>query len=192
MTLPSQNIPPQSSSSKNKTQRTPKKKNEAIPTTLPKRIVDLTIKREHKPVSEVAPMFGLPRSTVDSIKDSYRENGEVVVKQRGEEHSEYLIEILGEDCTLTLELMREKLYERFSDLQEKGIKFSGLYQQSMKNIGLTLKITKDVEERRNDPDAIEGRRKIVESLPGLGVAYVANCIFVDETGLYAYIIRQQG
>ncbi|OAD66770.1 Homeodomain-like DNA binding domain-containing transcription factor [Phycomyces blakesleeanus NRRL 1555(-)] len=160
--------------------------------TLYKRIVDLTIKKYHKSVVKVASMFSLSRSTVDNIKNSFIDNGKIVVKQRGgrkkectkimEEHSEYLIEILDEDCTLTLEMMREKLYECFDDLQEKDIMFSILYCHIMNNIGFTLKRTKAVEERRNDPDVIEARRKFVESLPELGVAYVANCIFIDEAG----------
>ncbi|OAD67998.1 hypothetical protein PHYBLDRAFT_151080 [Phycomyces blakesleeanus NRRL 1555(-)] len=52
----------------------------------------------------------------------------------------------------------------------------------MNNIGFTLKQTKAVEERRNDPDVTETRRKFVESLPELGVVYVAHCIFIDEAG----------
>ncbi|OAD71601.1 Homeodomain-like DNA binding domain-containing transcription factor [Phycomyces blakesleeanus NRRL 1555(-)] len=186
MNSTSQSISPQSSSDEKKSRKRTKQKNERIPMTLCKRIVDLTVKTDHKPVSEVASMFSLSRSTVDNIKDSFRDNREVIVKQRGgrkkectkimEEHSEYLIEILDKNCTLTLEMMREKLYKRFDNLREKDIRSQ----------------TKAVEERRNDADVIEAKRKFVESLLELGIAYVANCIFIDKAGFNVNLICQQG
>lgn len=50
-----------------------------------------------------------------------------------------------------------------------------------------------MEERRNTPEIIKQRYEyVVQRLPERGIAYKTNCIFVDEAGFNANLVRGQG
>ncbi|CEP10018.1 hypothetical protein [Parasitella parasitica] len=80
------------------------------------------------------------------------------------------------DCTQTLGMLREKLQDNFSELQEKGVSIRGY----------------GVEERRNCPDTINARKEYINKLLEKGITYKTNCIFVDEAGFNANLIRSVG
>ena len=105
--------------------------------------------------AEVARMLGVSWQTVDNIVEKYVRDGTVEPKKRGEfrqknikidqEHSQFIQDILYEDCTVTVGFMRGKLFEQFPQLlQERGLDPSTLYKYSVKHIGFTLKRTKPV------------------------------------------------
>jgi len=61
-------------------------------------------------------------------------------------------------------------------------------------MGFTLKRTKPVEEKRNDPTTIARRKVYVNNMmPNDGASYYkTNCIFLDEAGFNANLIRGEG
>ncbi|EPB81145.1 hypothetical protein HMPREF1544_12155 [Mucor circinelloides 1006PhL] len=81
--------------------------------------------------AEVARMFGVSWQTVDDIVEKYVRDGTVEPKKRGgcrqknikihQEHSQFIQDILDEDCTVTVGFMRGKLFEQFPQLQEQGL-----------------------------------------------------------------------
>lgn len=152
---------------------------------------------------EAARRYGLSWQTIDNIFEAYISEGRVDPKARGgiiesiakltKEHEEFLCDFLDEDCTRTLGMIREALYIHFLRLQKKGISPNSIWNFIVKRIGFTLKRTKPVEERRNTPEQLERRKELVVSyMAERGMAYKANCIFVDEAGFNANLIRGQG
>ncbi|CEP12687.1 hypothetical protein [Parasitella parasitica] len=100
---------------------------------------------------------------------------------------------LDEDCTKTLDIIKEELESKFPDLAEKNVSTSGLWRFMIERIGFTLKRTKAVEERRNTSETIQQRYEyVVQRLPERGISYKTNYIFVDEAGFNANLIRGQG
>ncbi|KAL7309335.1 hypothetical protein PS15m_012261 [Mucor circinelloides] len=165
-------------------------------------IVDKCLRKESMKKADVARMFGVSWQTVDNIVEKYGRDGTVEPKKRGgcrqknikirQERSQFIQDILDEDCTVTAGFMREKLFEQFPQLQEPGLDPSTLYKHIVKHIGFTLKRTKPVEEKRNDPTTIARRRAYVDNIPIDGVSYKTNCIFLDEAGFNANLIRGEG
>lgn len=165
-------------------------------------IVDKCLRKESKSKAEVARMFDVSWQTVDNIVEKYVRDGTVEPKKRGgcrqknikihEEHSQFIQDILDEDCTLTLGLMRDRLFEKFPLLREQDLDPSTLYKHIIKNIGFTLKRTKPVEEKRNTPSTIAKRKAYVDNMPIDGVSYKTNCIFLDEAGFNSNLIRGEG
>ncbi|KAG1092200.1 hypothetical protein G6F42_019259 [Rhizopus arrhizus] len=162
-------------------------------------IVDKCLRKESMKKAEVARMFGVSWQTVDNIVEKYVRDGTVEPKkQRGcrqknirihQEHSQFIQDILDEGCTVTVGFMRGKLFEQFPQLQEQGLDPSTLYKHIVKHIGFTLKRTKPVEEKRNDPTTIARRKAYVDNMPIDGVSYKTNCIFLDEAGFNATLLE---
>ncbi|CAO0796517.1 unnamed protein product [Mucor circinelloides] len=174
-----------------------------LSTHIKKIIVDKCLRKESMKKAEVARMFGVSWQTVDNIVEKYVRDGTVEPKKRGgcrqrnikihQEHSQFIQDILDEDCTVTVGFMRGKLFEQFPQLQEQGLDPSTLYKHIVKqHIGFTLKRTKPVEEKRNDPTTIARRKAYVDNMPIDGVSYKTNCIFLDEAGFNANLIRGEG
>ncbi|KAG2213201.1 hypothetical protein INT47_011350 [Mucor saturninus] len=138
-----------------------------------------------------------------TLLNIWHTEGRVEKKKRGgrrrelvkfeDAHGEYITKLFDEDCTQTLDTIKERLEAEFPDLAAKKISTSGLWRYITGCIGFTLKRTKAVEERRNTPATIEQRFDyIVHRLPERGIAYKTNCIFVDEAGFNANLICGQG
>ncbi|CEP07258.1 hypothetical protein [Parasitella parasitica] len=90
-------------------------------------------------------------------------------------------------------MIKEELESKFPDSAEKNVSTSGLWRFMIERIGFTLKRTKAVEERRNTSETIQQRYEyVVQRLPERGISYKTNCIFVDEAGFNANLIRGQG
>ncbi|CEP17317.1 hypothetical protein [Parasitella parasitica] len=77
-------------------------------------------------------------------------------------------------------------------MREYGLSISGLFRHIIEHISFTLKRTKPVEEKRNDPTTIAKRNACVENMQFDSVSYKINSIFVDEAGFDANLIREQG
>ncbi|CEP12533.1 hypothetical protein [Parasitella parasitica] len=97
-----------------------------------------------------------------------------------DDQSHFIQEILDENCTLTLGRIKEKLFDRFPEMREYGLSLSGLFRHLVEHVGFTLKRTKPVEEKRNDPTTIPKRNAYVENMQFDGVSYKTNYIFVDD------------
>ncbi|CAO3665583.1 unnamed protein product, partial [Rhizopus stolonifer] len=152
--------------------------------------------------SEAARRYGQSTSTVRNILDVWHTEGRMENKERRDRreeiskfedvHGKYIIKLLDVDCTKTLNVIKEKLEAEFPELAEKHISTSGLWRYITERIGLTLKRTKAVEERRNTPGAImQCYEYVVHRLPERGIAYKTNRIFVDEAGFNANLVRGQ-
>ncbi|CEP13035.1 hypothetical protein [Parasitella parasitica] len=151
-------------------------------------------------VTEAAKKFGDKISTLSTQLTLYinegRNGSEKRGRKRGEvvkftdKHEEFIVDSLDMDCTQTLGMLREKLLDNFPELQEKGVSISGLWRLIVERIGFTLTCTKPVEKRRNCPDTINSRKEYINKLLEKGITYKTNCIFVDEAGFNANLIRR--
>ncbi|EPB81021.1 hypothetical protein HMPREF1544_12283, partial [Mucor circinelloides 1006PhL] len=111
-------------------------------------IVDKCLRKESMRKAEVARMFGVSWQTVDNIVEKYVRDGTVEPKKQGgcrqtnvkifQEHSQFVQDILDEDFTVTVGFMREKLFEQFPQLQERGLDPSTLYKHIVKHIEWNL------------------------------------------------------
>ncbi|CEP15855.1 hypothetical protein [Parasitella parasitica] len=165
-------------------------------------IVDKCLRKDSMRKSEVAKLYDVSWQTVDNIVEKYVQKGTVEPKKQGgsreknikikDDQSQFIQEILDENCTLTLGRIKEKLFDRFPEMREYDLSISGLFRHIVEHIGFTLKKTKPVEEKRNDPTTIAKRNAYVENMQFDGVSYKTNCIFVDEAGFNANLIRGQG
>ncbi|CEP11460.1 hypothetical protein [Parasitella parasitica] len=106
-------------------------------------------------VTEAAKKLGVKRSTLSTQLNLYinegRKSPEKKGRKRGEvvkftdKHEEFIVDSLDMDCTQTLGMLREKLQDNFSELQEKGVSIRGLWRLIVERIGFTLTRTKPVE-----------------------------------------------
>ncbi|CEP17713.1 hypothetical protein [Parasitella parasitica] len=135
--------------------------------------------------SEAARRYGQHLLTVRSILDAWYVEGRMEKKQRGgrrkealkfeDVHAAYITELLDEDCTKTLDMIKEELESKFPDLAEKNVSTSGLWRFMIERIGFTLKRTKAVEERRNTSETIQQRYEyVVQRLPKRGLTQNIN------------------
>lgn len=154
------------------------------------------------PISKAAEPLGVKRSTLSTHVNLYRQEGRSEPKKRGrrkgetvkfnEAHQEFLRDTLDQDCTKTLDILKEELMSNFPDLTEMNNSTSGVWRFFIKRIGYTLARTKAVKERRNTPETINAPYEYVNKLLKEGIVYNNNCIFVDEAGFNANLIRGFG
>jgi len=155
--------------------------------------------------SEAARIYNLPRSTVSKIVETYVGEGRVTplprggrretcVKLREEVHGEFICNFLDEDCTRTLGMLKEALLARFPDLAERGgLAISTIWEFVVKKVGFTLKRTIPVEERRNTQEQLLNRQRYAMNIMmDERIRYRLNCIFIDEAGFNANLIRGEG
>ncbi|KAG1469137.1 hypothetical protein G6F56_003437 [Rhizopus delemar] len=155
-----------------------------------------------KTITQTARELGVKPSTLSTHVNLYRQEGRSEPLKRGrrkgnttkfnDSHQQFLKDTLDEDCTQTLGVLKEKLKNNFPDLAEKDISISGLWRFLVQNIGYTLTRVKPVEERRNTVTTTEARYKYINKLLTKGIAYNSNCIFVDEAGFNANLVRGVG
>ncbi|CEP14235.1 hypothetical protein [Parasitella parasitica] len=182
------------------THKTTKKE---IPSNIRELIIEQVVMEGKISQAEAARRYNIPPTSIRNILDAWYNEGRIHAKRRGgkrkevtkfeDKHGRYIQELLDEDCTRTLDMIKEELQAKFPELADKGISASGLWRFLTERIGFTLKRTKAVEERRNSPETIEQRYDyVVKRLPERGISYKTNCIFVDEAGFNANLIRGQG
>ena len=157
---------------------------------------------ENKSIAQISRTLSLPWSTVKKFVDRYMERGTADNFPRGgrilsrvkllDEHSLHISNQMDNDCQLTLGRIRDNLFEDFPDLADKGISVQQIHRHIGEKIGFTLKQIKTVVERRNAPDVILSRKNFVLNLHQEGISYKTNCIFVDESGFNANLIRSRG
>lgn len=178
-----------------------KRKNKAMDANFKQIIVEKVLDDDLSK-AEVARQFKMNWSTVDSIVERFVERGtvenlprggrrEATVKLHGE-HTDFLRDLLDDNATFTMGLLQEKLYNQFPELAEKGISPQQIHKHVIGKIGFTMKRTKPVEEKRNTPEVIKSRKEFESKLQELGISYKTNCIFVDEAGFNANLIRGRG
>lgn len=124
-------------------------------------------------VTKIARFFNLSWSTVNHIIERYMERGTVESMPRGGraktlvmltvEHTEFIINLLDNDCQLTMGLIRDELFKRFPALADKGVSPQQIHKHIMQKIGFTIKRTKPVEKKRNSLDIIENRKKFART-----------------------------
>ncbi|CEP09528.1 hypothetical protein, partial, partial [Parasitella parasitica] len=186
-----------------KNNKTEGKKYRQIPYNIRKLIVEQVAIEGAITQAEAARRYEQSPSTVRNILDAWHLYGRIGTKPRGgrrkeivkleDQHEEAIKKIIDEDCTKTLDVLREELLSRFPELADKGISTSGIWKFLTKKMKFTLKRTKPVEERRNCPETIQQRYEyVVERMQDRGISYKTNCIFVDEAGFNANLIRGQG
>ncbi|CAO3697920.1 unnamed protein product [Rhizopus stolonifer] len=140
--------------------------------------------------SEAARRYGQSTSTVRNILDAWHTKGGMEKKERRGRREE--IRNLRISWMYIANVIKEELEAKFPEFAEKHISTSGLWRYITERIGFTLKRTKAVEERRNTPGTIMQRYEyVVHRLPERGIAYKTNCIFVDEAGFNANLVRGQ-
>ncbi|CEP18536.1 hypothetical protein [Parasitella parasitica] len=87
-----------------------------------------------------------------------------------------------------IKFKKEKLRDQF----DLSVSVITIWRTIVKNIGFTIKRTKPVEEKRNDPTTLQKRRDFILKLAKDGIAYDKNCIFDNEAGFNANFIRGEG
>ncbi|OAD76135.1 Homeodomain-like DNA binding domain-containing transcription factor [Phycomyces blakesleeanus NRRL 1555(-)] len=148
-------------------------------------IVEKRFIQESMTRAETARTFGVLWALTNNISDKFDIDGTVEPRKRGrsreenqhitDEHSKFISDVLKECCTLTLGQMRKELSRNFLVLQE-----------------FTLKRTKPVEKKGNDPKTIELRKAYIDSMHTNCVSYKMNRFFVDKADFNASLIRVQG
>ncbi|KAL7320146.1 hypothetical protein PS15m_000064 [Mucor circinelloides] len=181
-------------------QRSEKRSYRDIPLYIRKLVIEQIVMEGAIAQAEAARKYRLYPSSVRNILDAWHTESRMGKKPRGgrrrevlkfeDVHEEYIMELLDEDCTKTLDMIKEELMAKFPELQERGISTSGVWRFMEERIGFTLKRTKAVEERRNSEATIQQRYDYVgHRLPERGIAYKTNCIFVDKAGFNANLVR---
>lgn len=182
-----------------------KRKYSKIPHELRVLIINDCVENEESVITKAkaAKKYHLCWQTVDNIVEAYLEDGRVDPKPRGgrrkstvkltDEHEDFIVNFLDEDCTKTLGMMRQALMDNYPNLAEKGVAINTVWSFLVHRIGFTLKRTKAIEEKRNEPEQLERRKYFVGPyMAERGMAYKTNCIFVDEAGFNATLIRGEG
>ncbi|CEP19591.1 hypothetical protein [Parasitella parasitica] len=153
--------------------------------------------------AEAARRYNIPATSIRKILDAWYNEGLIHAKPRGgkrkevtkfeDKHGTYIQELLDEDFTRSLDMIKEELRTKFPELADKAISASGLWRFLTERIGFTLKQTKAVKEIRNSPETIEQRYDyVVKRLPAeRGISYKTNYIFVNEAAFNANRIRGQ-
>lgn len=91
--------------------------------------------------------------------------------------------------TSTIDQLMDRLNSSFSELT---ISKRTLYRYMADLWIFSLKRVQLEPEERNAPGKIQARKEWVEEAIAMGVDYMNNCVFIDETGFNANLRRTQG
>jgi hypothetical protein len=150
---------------------------------------------------------GIPRSTAYEIKKVWndsdgsvypkgcvkRESKKNPDKLKGntkleDKHTFFLIELIDKNPCITVMEAKEDLCSKFSDL---SITASGVNKHMKGKCGLSLKESKLYTLTRDAPRTLKLRFDIITQWKATGVDYMANCVFMDESGFNAHQIRKR-
>lgn len=101
----------------------------------------------------------------------------------------FLNDELQEDCTITLQVLREKINSRFNTF----IQSNSTIHNALSGINYTMKCISPSPVARNTPERIEQRVLYAQEYDHLLCTYVpTNIIFVDEVGFSLSIRVNRG
>ncbi|KAG2211932.1 hypothetical protein INT47_004619 [Mucor saturninus] len=101
-----------------------------------------------------------------------------------DKHTFFLIELIDKNPCITVMEAKEDLCSKFSDLSGVGKHMKGKCE-------LLLKESKLYTLTRDAPRTLKLRFDIITQWKATGVDYMANCVFMDESGFNAHQIRKR-
>ncbi|CEP12779.1 hypothetical protein, partial, partial [Parasitella parasitica] len=109
------------------THKTTKKE---IPSNIRELIIEQVVMEGKISQAEAARRYNIPRTSIRNILDAWYNEGRIHAKPRGGKRKEVtkFEETLDEDCTRTLDMIKEELQAKFPELADKGISASGLWR----------------------------------------------------------------
>ncbi|KAI9468057.1 hypothetical protein BDB00DRAFT_777421 [Zychaea mexicana] len=155
-----------------------------------KRFFEL-ITKEGYTVPKAAEIAGIPRSTAYKSKKVWNDSdGSNPDKSKGntkleDKHTFFLIDLIDKNPCITIIEAKEDLCSKFSDL---SITASGVNKHMKGKCGLSLKESKLYTLTRDAPRTLKLRFDIIMQWKATGVDYMANCVFIDESGFNAHQI----
>lgn len=107
-----------------------------------------------------------------------------------EEHTLFIVKLVDGFAPMTLQLMREKLLEKYVDISISKTQF---YRHVKEQCVLSFKKLEKRTEYRNSDKTFLKRKIAVESwLADSYMDFEKNCIFIDEAGFNLHISRMRG
>ena len=143
----------------------------------------------------VAGTLGVNHSTARSIVARYIRQGRVADLPRGgrnnvkvdDDMRQCLLDIVDEDCTLTITAINQELRRR---LPRKPHIHDRTVGRALDGMLITLKLTRRLPADRNRPDVIESRFRYATWFLNTGV--ISHCVFIDECGYNIWTTRSYG
>lgn len=143
----------------------------------------------------VAATLGVHRSTARSIVARYIRERRVADLPRGgrnnvkvdDDMRQCLVDIVDEDCTLTLHAINQELKRR---LPRKPQIHDRTVGRALDGMLVSLKLTRRLPADRNRPDVINSRFEYANWFLNTGV--IGHCIFIDECGYNIWTARSYG
>ncbi|CEG64878.1 hypothetical protein RMATCC62417_01778 [Rhizopus microsporus] len=92
----------------------------------------------------------------------------------------FLEEFIDNNSVVTLDQMVDALNDKLDD---RSISKSGVDKHLKESCSYTLKRITKIPAKRNSPDVIELRFRVVEAwIKDSNISFMQNCIFIDESG----------
>ncbi|OAD68851.1 Homeodomain-like DNA binding domain-containing transcription factor [Phycomyces blakesleeanus NRRL 1555(-)] len=104
-----------------------------------------------------------------------------------EHHKCFILDVIAENSTITLEELRLEVISHFDDV--KNVSVSTLCKYLRHFVRITLKRATPIEEKRNNEITLAKRHDFILSLQPEGILYYQNCIFIDEAGFNFNLIK---
>jgi len=163
---------------------THKRKNNVISDDRRHRII--TNYQKNMSVKDICLYESLPNSTVHNIINRFRKHNTFAkLKQGGKKYSkitpeikEYLQKEVDENCTVSLKVLKQGIFDKFGvHLCESTI------HGNLKQMHYSLKMLKLMPEKRNDAQTIELRKQYAIDFDNVIDEYAdTNVFFIDEVG----------
>jgi len=158
------------------------------------RIIDAYHDKRHP--SDIAVLFKCHRTTVDRIIAKFNTDGRVDTKQRGGykpkilkfEHETAIREWISENCSLTLNEIRNRLLHKYSI--EVGVT---CIHNALESFSYTLKRVSLIPIKRNNAATIEARSEYAREFYSLiSIEDGSDIYFVDEVGVNISMRSRRG
>lgn len=147
--------------------------------------------------TDISKDTNVPRGTVFAICQIFSETGEWEAKPRGGTRNKkitdrmlaFLNDELQEDCTLTLQVLRERINTKFNTY----IKSNSTIHNALKGINYTMKMITPSPLQRNTPERINQRYEYAQEYDQINCEFAPkNIIFIDEVGFSLSIRVNKG
>jgi transposase len=158
------------------------------------------MQEEGKSVPAAAKICGIPRSSAYVLfNDFNKSNGTVLPgiakkpkadtpKKLFPEHTAFLIKLIDENPSTTLGVLSEQLSNNFEGLE---ISLSGLYQHLKQKCHMSFKQASKYTMERDAVRTLDLRFKVIAEWKAADVDFQKNCVFVDEAGFNAHLMRNR-
>lgn len=139
------------------------------------------IKENGRSQTEVAKLFGIPRSTVKSMVRKFDQSGEIKCGIRGgsriavfsQELEHQIMDLVNDNQTITLNEFKTKL--------NLSVSLTTIWRW-LKSMNITWKMTRPITEQRNSVEVIRERLNYVRWYNSLNPVFrLRNLIFIDES-----------